>query len=427
MRTIKGYPSSSFLSMKNQNEVLNYAMQNGIINLADIQQLVEMTKRQKTLENHKWSIYQGSDGKWRTYLPDDIKGRKLIKKSTKEDVENAIIAYYNAKEKAEQEKNVKCFNDVYFLWREFHDAGVVDNTMAKYDTDYKRYFEDEEFFCKRDITTITEYDIQRYLFNVTKEKKLCMKATKTLFGYMKNTFTFAMRKKYIEENPMAYLVAKDFYKFCVPSSRSQRKKTIVSDDASKLLDQFQKTHSKKENYIPMYAVELAVLTGMRVSEIVALKWDDIVDNNIVISKSEKFNRKTSERYIDDTKNHLIRVFPLTGQISELLDTVRYIQKKNGITSEWIFADETGRIHAGKVSSCIKNKCIAANIQTYGIHAYRRTLNSQMAKDGIPTTVRASLLGHSERVNEEYYTFDIAEMEEKRKIIEKANQKMLAVR
>ena len=52
-----------------------------------------------------------------------------------------------------------------------------------------------------------------------------------------------------------------------------------------------------------------------------------------------------------------------------------------------------------------------------IHAIRRTVNSKMKCGGVSTTLASSLLGHSERVNEQNYTYDIAELEEKKKIVE----------
>ena len=63
------------------------------------------------------------------------------------------------------------------------------------------------------------------------------------------------------------------------------------------------------------------------------------------------------------------------------------------------------------------------INTKGIHAYRKTLNSKMRCAGVSTTVAAALLGHSEAVNIKYYSFDMSSLEDKREIIENVNRKM----
>ena len=72
--------------------------------------------------------------------------------------------------------------------------------------------------------------------------------------------------------------------------------------------QFQKDHEKKPNYIPTYAVEFACLTGMRVGEIAALRWDHVETNRIVVEYSEKYNADRTEYWIDRPKNGRIRFF-----------------------------------------------------------------------------------------------------------------------
>lgn len=146
----------------------------------------------------------------------------------------------------------------------------------------------------------------------------------------------------------------------------------------------EKLHSEyvlKPNYIPNYAVEFSSLTGMRVGEIVALKWEDVHMEGkypyFMIDKSEKYNRVTKEYFIDKTKNKKIRQFPIDDKIKRLLFELKKVQFKYGFYGEWVFANEEGRIHAPVVSSCIKNKCKQLNITEKGIHAFRKTLNSEM--------------------------------------------------
>ena len=65
----------------NTNEILKYAIDNGIINLFNIQTDIEMYKRQQYLRMHPYSIWEGKDKKWYTYLPDSERPRgKVLKK-----------------------------------------------------------------------------------------------------------------------------------------------------------------------------------------------------------------------------------------------------------------------------------------------------------------------------------------------------------
>ena len=106
--------------------------------------------------------------------------------------------------------------------------------------------------------------------------------------------------------------AKDFYKFCAEKERS-REKAIISDE------QIEKDKQNNPSYLPVYAVQLAMLTGFRVGELAALRWDSITDDYIIVDKSEKYNRKTREYYIDKTKNKKIREYPITSEIRQLLN------------------------------------------------------------------------------------------------------------
>ena len=45
----------------------------------------------------------------------------------------------------------------------------------------------------------------------------------------------------------------------------------------------------------------------------------------------------------------------------------------------------------------------------------------MEYNGVPSSVRASLLGHSKEVNETYYTFDVTDIETKSQIVEAVNK------
>lgn len=147
-------------------------------------------------------------------------------------------------------------------------------------------------------------------------------------------------------------------------------------------------------------IDLINGTGMRVGEIVALKWEDIHNEKgyFTIQRSEKFNRKTKEYFIDKTKNKKVRNFPLDEKITTLFTRVKKAEFAKGYLCEWIFANEEGRIHAPVVSSCIKNKCKQLRIPDRGIHAFRKTFNSNMRCAGVSEVVAASLLGHSPDVN-----------------------------
>ena len=184
--------------------------------------------------------------------------------------------------------------------------------------------------------------------------------------------------------------------------------------------------STKYAYIVQYAVELSMYTGMRVGELSGLKWEDIdlVKKTLTICRSEKYNRKTKEYYISTTKNDKVRVIPLTSEMEDVLARVKKAEMTNGFLGEFVFCNEYGRVHARTISDCVRNKTMSKEFEhTKSIHAIRRTLNSNLRCNGVSVTVAASILGHTEKVNEENYTYDVSNMDYKTSIISELNRKI----
>lgn len=401
-------------------DMLKLALDMDIIDMASVEEKIEMKQRSRILKQHPYSIWEGKNGYWYTYFqPDEECKRKLVKKKTQKDLEDMLVKLYCGTD----EKHNITFGEMYYKWREMQDKLVSDNTISKYDTDYQRYFANQEF-TNLEIERITEETVKVFICKTVKEQTLCKKACKTLFGYVKNVIKSALINKVLYENPIEYLEAKQFYKYCTEKKKSPEQRVVSDFDMKRLYERFQKDYDRKPNYIPTYAVELATLTGMRVGELSALKWEDIHETYIFISKSEKYNRIEKKYYIDQTKNKEDRKFPVSEEIRNLLDRVKKAEIRSGYVCEWVFANQNGRIHAPVISSCLKNKCRQIGMEEKGIHAFRRTVNSKMRCSGVPATVAASLLGHTEEVNENYYTYDVSSFAEKQRIVEQINRSVV---
>ena len=157
------------------------------------------------------------------------------------------------------------------------------------------------------------------------------------------------------------------------------------------------------------------MTGMRVGEIVALKWDCIKDNTIFIDYSEHrldYDDKPCEYIIGEPKNRKHRTYPLTKEIKELLERIKSVQTKNGIVSEYVFANKDGRVNSHTVSCAMERRCKDAGIDKRSIHAIRRTVSSYL-RTKLPLATVANLLGHLEETNDKHYNYDLTTMEYKK--------------
>lgn len=408
--------------------ILQYAINQGIIDIAYVQEKIEMNKREELLKSHPYKIWEGKDGKWYTYLSSKEKGRVLKKRVSKREIEKLIIAYYSdlkiEEEKIQKEIIENRFDTNFLAWKNKQISyGVSSNTVSKYICDYQRFFSETEFE-KMDIRNITEEDITIFIISRIKSLNLKEKAGKALWGYISGVFHSAKINKKIVSNPCDYVETKSFMKFYDRTMKSDESRVLDDKDISIIMEQLNRDHSIKPNYLPSYAVELAIYTGMRSGELAGLKWDAIqIDKRIMtIDKSEKYDRINKNYFISSTKTYKSRQFPISDKMMRLFEQIAQIQRQYGCYDNFVFSTAVdGNIHGRTISDCMRNKCIQTGIDIKGIHAIRRTVNSKMRCEGVSSTVAASLLGHTEKVNQQNYTYDITGMDYKRKIVEKINE------
>lgn len=415
--TLKEMKETSAESAESAESILKYLKDNDIIYLSYVQEQIEMAKRNEILKKHPYKISCGKDGLWRTYIPDKSKknGRRQIKKTTEAAINKEVIAYWTPK------LDTYTFNEYFNRWLDVKVAyGISENTLYKYKCDYKRFFEGTDF-GKTDIRNITSEDITIFMVNTIKDKELKQKAGTALWGYICGTFKSAFINRKVKENPCEYVDTQMFRRYYDKTKVPEEHRIFNHNESGNLLNQLREDHANKPQYIPSYAVELATMTGMRVGELVALKWSDIdIENRVLaISKAEVSGRISKTVSISTTKNKETRKLPLTDELIAFFRNLEQIEEKYGYKQEFIFANEDGRIKARVVSDCARNKCIQRNMDTKSIHAIRRTVNSNMRCNGVPDTVAASILGNTPEVNTKYYTYDVMEFEKKKEILEKA--------
>lgn len=387
-------------------------MDEGIINLEDVQNKIAMKEREELLSKHPYKIWEGKNKDyWYTYLPTENNGRRQIKRKTEDSIQDAIVDYW---------KNVSgnTFKSRFEVWIKRQEAcGRSDNTITKYESDYIRFCKDDPIE-DMDIRHINDEYIGLFYKRVLSKKEIPYRALQSMHGYMNGVFNKAIIDKIVERNPCIYIDLPMYKQFCKEPKKKTAKERTLSNNEKKIL--LSKIHNKQT--IPKLAIELSLYTGMRVGELAGLKWEDINynDNTIIIQRSEKYNRKTKEYYISTTKTDKSRIIPLTDAMKEVFARIKKEEIKNGGLGEFVFMDENERVHSRRISDCARNNTMTNDFSSIkSIHAIRRTLNSNMKCLGVPTVIASAILGHTEKVNNQNYTYDTSSMSEKTNYIEKA--------
>ncbi len=405
--------------------IVDEAINHGIIDLARVQEKMEEMKKQEYLKMHPYKINLGKDGFWHTYLPLGNGKRKAVKRKYEEDIVKIVIDFW-------KQNNTTTFKKRYFEWVERQKlCGRSNNTISIYESDYIRFFKGDKIE-NMDIKDIDEAVISQFIQRLLSKQPIPYRTLQTMMGYIRGVFNKSVKDGIIKryENPCDEVDLPLFKQYCKQTKyKPAEERTFSNTERKTLLDILTDNHLEKPNYIPSYAVELSLYTGMRVGELSGLKWEDIDTEHgiMVIRHSEKYDRKTNEHYVSLPKNGKIRQFPLSPEIEDVLTRVKKVELKNGWLSEFVFSNANGRVHARIISECMRRKTSGTGFtNTKCIHASRRTVNSEFARVGMPATVRASLLGNTEKVNEQYYTYDVSEMDYKKNIICEVNKETKAM-
>lgn len=128
-------------------------------------------------------------------------------------------------------------------------------------------------------------------------------------------------------------------------------------------------------------VRVAVLTGLRRSELVNLRWEhvDLEARRIVVANTQGFR----------TKSGADRVVPLATGVTQVL-----LRRQQASSSPWVFTHSQGQIDADYLSRKFKTAAREAGIPDIHLHHLRHTACSWLAEQGVPVEVIRRFAGHS---------------------------------
>ena len=145
-------------------DLLNYAIQTGIISLDTMLNDIEDMERKEILAQHVYAITVTTDksGKeiYSTYLPQQDGNRLYRRRNTREELENVIVEFY----KALQEEIY--IDDVFYEWinRKLDFGEIQKASYDRYVNDYKRFFYYTSVsITKKKFKNITEDDLEIFI------------------------------------------------------------------------------------------------------------------------------------------------------------------------------------------------------------------------------------------------------------------------
>jgi len=366
--------------------ILNFALQNGIINVDAVRQCYEMNERKKFLEMHPYSIWEGKDGKWRTYLPDDIEGRKLKKKTTQSGIEQLVIDYWKSKEqKITIESVFNEWNDRRLECQKISDATHLRNKQV-----FNRHY---ETIKDKDISYCTAEWLEDFLESEISRLGLKAKA----FANLKSV-TRGMLKRAKKRNLISYSIEEVLGDLDVSDREFQ---SSVKDDSEQVFDE--EDLPKMIDYLTSNTgiLELAILTmlvtGLRVGEVVALKPYDYDPNMNCF-----YVQRTETRFKNDLGHYqyAVKERPKTeASIRKTMVPSAYhwlyeaICKENPL-GQYLFMLDGLRVNAQQVRRRMYRICDLLGIKRKSPHKARKTYGTILLDNGVDDKFIEMQMGHT---------------------------------
>ena len=368
--------------------MLRFAIENGIIDLQCIESKINMIKRDELLSKHKFSIWEGNDGKFYTYLPDKNAkhGRVLRKRTTRKDIEDVVVDYWA------KHVEVVTLESAFNEWndRKLNLKQISNATYSRNQAIFKRHFID---ICKKDISDITPLFIEDYLEEQIPKFNLTAKGFAKVKGVTRGIFKRAKKQGYIDFS------IEDVFNGMELEDRIFRK--VVRDNSKEVFNE--KETDLMFNYLLKnidshnLGILLMFVTGLRVGELVALKQEDFEGGTIKVRRTEtRFKDINTGKVVCEIKDSPkteagIRTVVIPSNYEWLIKRIR-LQNPFG---EYVFMYCGKRIKAEAIRKRLKRICNHLGIVEKTPHKIRKTYGSILIDNNIDTRFITDQMGHTD--------------------------------
>lgn len=391
-------------------ELLKFAIENGMLDTALVQEKIEMQRRRDNLEKHPYKIWQGKDGKWYSYLPDEKCGRKKVKRISKESLEDSIVEFWREKE---ENPTVR---EIFTEWIE-DKLRYEEIARGTYDR-YLEYF-DKYFVPIQDkhIKSINEELLEDFVKATICEFDMTAKCFSNFRTLVYGIFKRAKKRKFVQfsitETMKDMEISKRSFKKVVHKAEEQ----IYFADEKRAVE----TYLESNKDIINLGLLLMFKTGLRVGELAALKHRDVQNYTVFISRTE-----TSYKGADGKRKYEVKEFPKTEagvRYAVLPEKYKWIMDeilKLNPAGEFLLEKKNGnRVRTYEFRRRLKTVCEnKVNIKSKSPHKIRKTYGTILLDSNVRESTIVDAMGHTDiGMTKGHYYYDRTSIEDKRKELE----------
>lgn len=263
------------------------------------------------------------------------------------------------------------FSSLLAQWQNIHCPTLADTTRSEYNRYCNNYLPKK--FLSRKISELMPSDIQKLItsFSATHSEK----SSKNLKGILSSIFSYALKNRIIKFNPCIGI--------SIQKTEKYEYRIYTVEELILLLD---KIGNQRES-IP---VVLAALCGLRKSEILALKWNDI--------DFKKNTLKVNKACVHVGSEVIVKPYPKTGSSNRIIHLPEYAldvlrtNKSVGI----IYPNKDGKHENGRnYGKRFRSLLIKKDMPITRFHDLRHFAATSLMDAGLPDKAISEYLGHSD--------------------------------
>lgn len=373
----------------NSNEILNLtllkeALEKGIINSGSVLETLMLSKKEQVKKIHPYALTPPSQKgeRWQTRYK-TVDGKYKNKKAqTEDELWDKLIPIYFPPMNLDK----MTFYGLYKEWLQYK-TGITNspNTIKRHEQHYNKYLAPSVLHSKK-IKQIDELLLETECNRIVKEFNLPRKEWGNIKTILNGMYSYAVRKKYLTENLMNKVEIHVKFKQVV--RKTGKTQTYNTDELESLNQYLDRMYTETED-TAFLAVKLNFLLGLRVGELVALKWEDRCNtNHLHIVREEVRDQTTNKVEIaDHTKTNRDRFVVLVPKAISILNKI----PNNG---GFIFTRNGERITSRQIAYVLEKYAERQGLSTKSTHKMRITYASKLNANGVPIDSIREMLGHA---------------------------------
>ncbi|MCD8131933.1 MAG: site-specific integrase [Lachnospiraceae bacterium] len=363
----------------------------------------------KILDQHPYSITLNPDGRYSTYVTDETKKskRRKIVKPSRELLDKEIIKYYKEreKEKSLEKITLRKFYPEWFQYKTLHTTSSA--YMRTIDQLWKRYYLNDPII-DRPLVDLDEYTLDMWVHSLIRQHNLTKTQYYNMAIIIRQSLDLAVSKKIIAVNCFSGI--KVDYKMFKPIIKKPDTTQVFLIEEQPQIEQEAYNNFHEQGKSAALAIPFAFQTGMRMSEIVALRWSDIDEEQENCIHVQRMEVKEYNQLPDGTWGDLRRVVVdrtktiqgnrnvyLTSAARDILATVHSFNEEMGYGNDgYIFMNENGRVTSPSLNRRIRRYCRKIGISEKSMHKIRKTyISTLIDSDEININYIREQVGHAD--------------------------------